>query len=60
MRLGLEFINCIQDPIFLVLVFPTVVLEFVSSDGSEERDITPFKGKFWVYEHEENYGLHPE
>ena len=32
------------------LMSPTIVLEFASGDGSEERDITPFKGKFWVYE----------
>ncbi|MEA5551877.1 Uma2 family endonuclease [Anabaena cylindrica UHCC 0172] len=29
---------------------PLIVLEFVSGDGSEERDKTPWKGKFWVYE----------
>ena len=29
---------------------PQVVLEFVSGDGSEERDQTPETGKFWVYE----------
>jgi Uma2 family endonuclease len=29
---------------------PRVVLEFVSGDGSEERDPTPETGKFWVYE----------
>ncbi|MEB3212595.1 MAG: Uma2 family endonuclease [Leptolyngbyaceae bacterium] len=29
---------------------PTIVLEFASGEGSEERDRTPFKGKFWVYE----------
>jgi Putative restriction endonuclease len=29
---------------------PTIVLEFASGDGSEERDTTPLKGKFWVYE----------
>ncbi len=32
------------------LMSPTIVLEFASGDGSEERDTTPFKGKFWVYE----------
>ena len=32
------------------LMSPTIVLEFASGDGSEERDVTPFKGKFWVYE----------
>ncbi len=29
---------------------PLIALEFVSGDGSEERDKTPNKGKFWVYE----------
>jgi Uma2 family endonuclease len=29
---------------------PLVILEYVSGDGSEERDQTPDKGKFWVYE----------
>jgi Uma2 family endonuclease len=32
------------------LIAPTIVLEFASGDGSEERDQTPFKSKFWVYE----------
>ncbi|MCS6813523.1 MAG: Uma2 family endonuclease [Cyanobacteria bacterium] len=32
------------------LITPLIVLEFASGDGSEERDVTPFKGKFWVYE----------
>ncbi|QLE59122.1 Uma2 family endonuclease [Nostoc sp. TCL26-01] len=31
-------------------VAPLIVLEFVSGDGSEERDKTPVTGKFWVYE----------
>ncbi len=31
-------------------VAPLIVLEFVSGDGSEERDKTPITGKFWVYE----------
>jgi Uma2 family endonuclease len=31
-------------------VAPLIVLEFVSGDGSEERDKTRIKGKFWVYE----------
>ena len=26
------------------------MLEFVSGNGSEERDKTPWKGKFWIYE----------
>ncbi len=29
---------------------PLIALEFVSGDGSEERDKTPRRGKFWVYE----------
>jgi Uma2 family endonuclease len=29
---------------------PLVVIEFVSGDGAEERDTTPYQGKFWVYE----------
>jgi Uma2 family endonuclease len=29
---------------------PLIALEFVSGDGSEEHDCTPFQGKFWVYE----------
>jgi Uma2 family endonuclease len=32
------------------MIAPLIVLEFVSGDGSEERDRTPRKGKFWVYE----------
>ncbi len=31
-------------------VAPLIVLEFVSGDGSEERNTTPITGKFWVYE----------
>lgn len=31
------------------LVPPTIVLEFASGDGTEERDMTPYKGKQWVY-----------
>jgi Uma2 family endonuclease len=31
-------------------VAPLIALEFVSGDGSEERDKTPYQGKFWVYE----------
>ena len=31
-------------------VAPLIVLEFVSGDGSQERDRTPITGKFWVYE----------
>jgi hypothetical protein len=29
---------------------PLIALEFVSGNGVEERDQTPVKGKFWVYE----------
>lgn len=32
------------------LIAPRVVMEFVSGDGTEERDRTPWRGKFWVYE----------
>jgi hypothetical protein len=32
------------------VVKPLLLIEFVSGDGSEERDRTPYKGKFWVYE----------
>jgi Uma2 family endonuclease len=31
-------------------VRPLIVIEYVSGDGSEERDATPNTGKFWVYE----------
>ncbi len=31
-------------------IAPLIALEFVSGDGSEERDTTPWKGKFWIYE----------
>ena len=31
-------------------ISPLLALEFVSGNGSEERDRTPIKGKFWVYE----------
>ncbi|MEH1938223.1 MAG: Uma2 family endonuclease [Nostoc sp.] len=31
-------------------IAPLIVLEFVSGNGAEERDKTPWKGKFWVYE----------
>jgi Uma2 family endonuclease len=32
------------------IIPPIIALEFASGDGSEERDRTPFEGKFWVYE----------
>ena len=31
-------------------IAPSIVLEFVSGNGAEERDKTPWKGKFWIYE----------
>jgi Uma2 family endonuclease len=31
-------------------ISPLIVLEFVSGNGSEERDKTPWQGKFWIYE----------
>jgi len=40
---------------------PAIVLEFVSGDGSEERNRTPEKGKFWIYENAvgaEYYGIY--
>jgi Uma2 family endonuclease len=42
------------------LIPPLVILEFVSGDGTEERDPTPQTGKFWVYERmvrPEYYGI---
>jgi len=32
------------------LIRPMVIIEFVSGDGREERDRTPYEGKFWIYE----------
>lgn len=32
------------------LIPPFIVVEFVSGDGSEERNRTPVTGKFWIYE----------
>jgi hypothetical protein len=32
-------------------VVPLLAIEYVSGDGSEERDSTPQTGKFWIYEH---------
>ncbi len=29
---------------------PLIAIEFASGNGAEERDQTPIKGKFWVYE----------
>lgn len=31
-------------------IAPLIILEFVSGDGTEERDKTPWTGKFWIYE----------
>jgi Uma2 family endonuclease len=31
-------------------IAPFIVLEFVSGDGFQERDNTPWTGKFWIYE----------
>jgi Uma2 family endonuclease len=32
------------------VISPFLVIEYVSGDGSEERDATPYAGKFWIYE----------
>jgi Uma2 family endonuclease len=32
------------------LIAPLLIIEFASGDGSEERDVTPQTGMFWVYE----------
>ena len=32
------------------IIAPLLIIEYVSGDGSEERDRTPEQGKFWVYE----------
>jgi Uma2 family endonuclease len=43
------------------LIAPLIVLEFASGNGSEERDRTPYKGKFWIYEqviHPVYYGIY--
>jgi Uma2 family endonuclease len=32
------------------IIAPLILIELVSGDGSEERDRTPWQGKFWVYE----------
>jgi Uma2 family endonuclease len=32
------------------IIPPLIVIEFVSGTGAEERDTTPWRGKFWVYE----------
>ena len=43
------------------IVSPLIALEFVSGNGQEERDPTPYEGKFWVYEqaiHIPFYGIY--
>ena len=32
------------------LFAPAILLEYVSGSGAEERDNTPWEGKFWIYE----------
>ena len=32
------------------MVSPLIILEYASDEGAEERDPTPMRGKFWVYE----------
>ena len=32
------------------MVTPLLILEYASDAGAEERDATPMRGKFWVYE----------
>ncbi|RUT06617.1 hypothetical protein DSM106972_028740 [Dulcicalothrix desertica PCC 7102] len=42
---------------------PLIVLEFVSGNGEEERDKTPYDGKFWIYENvirPAYYGIYEE
>lgn len=31
-------------------IAPLIALEFASGNGEEERDQTPYTGKYWVYE----------
>jgi len=43
------------------IVSPVIALEFVSGNGEEEQDLTPYEGKFWVYEqaiHIPFYGIY--
>jgi len=43
------------------IISPLIGLEFVSGNGLEERDQTPYEGKFWVYEqaiHVPFYGIY--
>ncbi len=37
--------------LWLEMVAPLLLLEYASDSGTEERDRTPMRGKFWVYEH---------
>ena len=42
-------------------IAPSIALEFVSGNGNEERDKTPWTGKFWIYEqviHPAFYGIY--
>ncbi len=42
-------------------IAPLIALEFVSGKGEEERDKTPWNGKFWIYEqviHPAFYGIY--
>ncbi|MDJ0675442.1 MAG: Uma2 family endonuclease [Calothrix sp. MO_167.B42] len=42
-------------------IAPLIALEFVSGSGKEERDKTPWTGKFWIYEqviHPAFYGIY--
>ncbi len=32
------------------VIRPLIVIEYASGNGQEERDTTPYRGKFWVYE----------
>lgn len=32
------------------IIPPLIAIEFVSRNGTDERDTTPWQGKFWVYE----------
>jgi len=36
--------------LWMEAVAPLLIVEYVSGDGSDERDKTPLTGKFWVYE----------
>lgn len=45
------------------LIAPFIVLEFVSGNGDDERDKTPYEGKFWIYENvirPAYYGIYEE